>query len=215
MVKPSVRWFDGFVSSVEHWDAVWADRDPDLVTWFQATPSRSLALITSVSGPADPVVDIGGGASRLVDHLIDRGYEHVTVNDLADSALAASRARLGSRADRVTWVLGNVLDVDLGTDVAVWHDRAVFHFLTDPSDRTAYVARVRAALRGGGHVVMATFGPNGPETCSGLPTCRYDAPDLAAEFEDGFELVESHVEEHISPTGVDQQFVYIVLRLVT
>jgi SAM-dependent methyltransferase len=200
------------MSSAEHWDAVWADRDPDLVTWFQATPARSLELITSVSSADDAVVDVGGGASRLVDHLLDLGYTDLTVVDIAESALAANRARLGSRADRVTWVAGDVLDVDLGPDVAVWHDRAVFHFLVDPPDRAAYVARVRATVRAGGHVVMATFGPDGPETCSGLPTCRYDPSGLATELGDGFELVDTATEEHVSPAGVSQEFVYVLLR---
>lgn len=202
------------MATAEHWDAVWADRDPDSVTWFQATPARSLDLITSVSGPDEAVVDVGGGASRLVDHLLDRGYEHVTVVDLAESALAASRARLGARSDGVTWLAGDVLTIDLGREISVWHDRAVFHFLTEPSQRAAYVARVRATLRGGGHVVIATFGPNGPETCSGLPTCRYDASGLAAEFGDGFECVRSELEQHVSPTGVAQEFVYVVLRRI-
>ena len=205
------RWFDARMSSAEHWDEVWADRDPDLVTWFQATPARSVALITSVGGPGGSVVDVGGGASRLVDHLLDLGITNVTVVDLAASALAASRARLGNRADLVTWVAGDAIEVDLGP-VDVWHDRAVFHFLTDPSDRAAYVARVRSSVRVGGHVVVATFGPNGPETCSGLPTCRYDAPGLAAEFGDGFELTHSETEEHVSPAGATQEFVYVVLR---
>lgn len=212
MWRVQLRWFDALMGSVEHWDAVWADRDPDLVTWFQATPTRSLDLITSISTPDDAVVDVGGGASRLVDHLLDRGYEHVTVVDLAEPALAASRARLGPLAARVTWIAGDALDVDVGHDLAVWHDRAVFHFLTDPSHRAAYVARVRSTLQVGGHVVMATFGPNGPETCSGLPTCRYDASGLSAEFGDGFDLIRSDVEQHVSPTGATQEYVYVVLR---
>lgn len=204
--------FDDLMPTVEHWDAVWADRDPGLVTWFQATPARSLDLITSVSGPDDAVVDVGGGASRLVDHLLDLGYEHVTVVDLAESALAASRVRLGARAELVTWIAGDALEVDVGNDLAVWHDRAVFHFLTEPSHRRVYVARARDALRVDGHVVMATFGPNGPETCSGLPTCRYDASGLAAEFGDRFDLVRSEREQHVPPTGATQEFVYVVLR---
>lgn len=212
VVRVDVGWFDDRVSTTEHWDAVWADREPDLVTWFQATPTRSLDMITRVSRPIDPVVDIGGGASRLVDHLVDLGYSDVTVVDIAASALEASRARLGRRADGVTWLVADARELRLGGPVAVWHDRAVFHFLIEPADRAAYVDRVREALRVGGHVVIATFGPEGPETCSGLPTCRYDAAGLAAEFGDGFEPVDDAVEIHVSPSGLSQQFVYALLR---
>lgn len=200
------------MSSTEHWDAVWADRDPDLVTWYQADPDRSLALITAVSEPADAIVEIGGGASRLVDHLLDRGYANVTVVDLAGSALAASRTRLGNRATDVTWIVGDARRLQLDHQVTVWHDRAVFHFLTDPADRAAYVACARDTVRPGGHVVIATFGPQGPETCSGLPTCRYDALGLTTEFAPGFGLVESYLDEHVAPTGIRQQFLFAVLR---
>lgn len=200
------------MSTVEHWDAVWKDRDPDLVTWFQDVPTRSLRLITGVTTSDDPVVDVGGGASRLVDHLLDLGYTDVTVVDLAPAALAASRARLGDRASSVTWLAADARYVRLARPVAVWHDRAVFHFLVDREDRASYVDAVRAGLRPGGHVVIATFGPEGPETCSGLPTCRYDAAGLAAEFGDGFTLVEGEDETHVSPTGVEQQFTYALLR---
>lgn len=209
-----IGWFDGRVSTTQHWDAVWGDRDPDLVTWFQATPSRSLDLITRVSEPTEPVVDVGGGASRLVDHLLDLGYSDVIVVDLAASALEASRARLGRRADDVTWLVTDARGLHLDRPVAVWHDRAVFHFLTDAADRASYVDRVREALPIGGHAVIATFGPEGPETCSGLPTCRYDAAGLAAEFGDDFELVDADEEIHVAPAGAEQQFLYVLLRRI-
>lgn len=200
------------MSTTDHWNGVWAGRDPDLVTWFQAIPRRSLELITEVARPSDPVVDVGGGASRLVDHLLDLGYTDVTVVDLAASALDASRARLVSRAGDVTWVVADARELRLARPVAVWHDRAVFHFLTAAEDRAAYVAACCRALRSGGHAVIATFGPDGPETCSGLPTCRYDAAQLAAEFGPDFELVEAAEETHVSPTGVEQQFTYALLH---
>lgn len=212
VVAAVLRWFDEGVSTSAHWDAVWGDRDPDLVTWFQADPKRSLDLITRISDPNDPVVDVGGGASRLVDRLLDLGYTDVTVVDLAAAALAASRTRLGSRAEQVTWLVADARELRLGRPVAVWHDRAVFHFLVDSADRGAYVERVHEALVPGGHVVIATFGPDGPETCSGLPTCRYDAAGLTAAFGGRFELVEDSLEIHVSPSGVSQQFVYVLLR---
>jgi SAM-dependent methyltransferase len=200
------------MSTVEHWDRIWSDRDPDGVTWFQETPRRSLDLITSVSTGDDPVVDVGGGASRLVDHLLDRGYRDVTVVDLASDALAASRARLGERAGHVTWIVGDARTIALERPVAVWHDRAVFHFLVDDDDRRAYLDRVREHLRPGGHVVIATFAPDGPDRCSGLPVQRYDADGLAAVFGPGFELIRAEREVHVAPTGITQAFQSAVLR---
>lgn len=200
------------MSAADHWNTVWNDRDPHRVTWFQPAPTRSLDLIERVSASSDPVVDVGGGASLLVDRLLDRGYTDVSVVDVSATALEASRARLGPRADRVTWVVADVRELHLDRRVAVWHDRAVFHFLTSPDDREAYVTRARQNLRGGGHIVIATFGPEGPETCSGLPTCRYDAAGLGAEFGVGFTLVDAAEEIHVSPSGVTQQFVYVLLH---
>lgn len=195
-----------------HWEQVWHDRDPDLVTWFQAVPTRSLDLITGVAGPGDGIVDVGGGASRLVDHLLDRGYRDLTVVDLSPTALAACRNRLGDRADDVTWVVGDATTLDLGRRFSVWHDRAVFHFLVDDRDRSAYADRVRAHLEVGGHLAIATFGPDGPEQCSGLPVRRSDAMGIAAAFGDDFELLRDELETHVSPTGVEQQFQYALLR---
>lgn len=212
VVRRARRWFDEIMSSADHWDRVWTARDPDLVTWFQPAPTMSLDLIERVSVSTEPIVDVGGGASLLVDRLLDHGYTDVSVVDVSATALAASRARLGPRAERVTWVVADVRELYLDRRVAVWHDRAVFHFLTSPDDREAYAARARQNLRGGGHLVIATFGPEGPETCSGLPTCRYDAAGLAAEFGVGFTLVDAVEELHVSPSGLTQEFVYVLLR---
>lgn len=196
----------------EHWEQVWSGRAPEDVTWFQDHPERSLALITSVTGPQDRVIDVGGGASRLVDRLLDLGYRDVTVVDLAAAPLAATRARIGDSAAQVTWVVGDVTTLHLAQSVALWHDRAVFHFLVDRVSRRAYIDRVREAVSIGGHVVIATFGPNGPEFCSGLPVRRYSVDDLAGEFGTGFELVADDIEQHVSPAGVTQEFVYALLR---
>lgn len=214
--RPPVTWFDGAVSATDHWNRVWTDRDPTLVTWHQPRPERSLELVTSVSAPTDSVVDVGGGASLLVDGLLDLGYTDLTVLDLSPAPLEVSRRRLGDRAEAVRWIVGDVVTTDLrravGRPVAVWHDRAVFHFLVDDADRAAYVDRVVETLADHGHVVIATFGPNGPGSCSGLPVRRSDAPALATVFGPGFELVRSETEQHVSPTGVVQEFVYAVLR---
>lgn len=199
-------------TSTTHWEHVWSGREPDEVTWFQPTPQRSIDLITCVTDPTDAVVDVGGGASRLVDHLLDLGYRDLTVVDIAPNSLDASRTRLGTRSADVRWVVADATSLDLGRTVRLWHDRAVFHFLIGDDDRRAYVERVRAHLEVDGHVVMATFGPDGPEQCSGLPVRRSDAAGIADAFGPDFELVRDEFETHVSPTGVQQQFQYALLR---
>lgn len=199
-------------SEQAHWVHVWHGRDPDQVTWFEAVPTTSLELTLRHADRHEPVVDVGGGASRLVDELLTRGFTDVIVVDLAENALAGSRARLGDAADRVTWVVADARTLDLGRRVSLWHDRAVFHFLVDVADRSAYVDRLRAHLVTGGHLVVATFAADGPTTCSGRPVRRYDAEELAAEFGDGFDAVEARRQEHVTPTGAIQPFQYLVLR---
>ena len=157
----------------DHWDRVWSDRDPDDVTWYQAEPNVSLRLIQSAMTPDGGIIDIGGGASRLVDHLLDHGYEDITVLDIAPAALQAARARLGLRSERVNWIAADATRAEFGRTFDLWHDRAVFHFLTGADDRRRYLATLDAAIPVGGHVVLATFGPDGPECCSGLPVRRY------------------------------------------
>ena len=201
-------------TAASHWDQVWSGRDPEAVTWYQPVPARSLDLITSVSSTDATVVDVGGGASTLVDHLLDLGYRDLTVVDIAAAGLDAGRRRLGPRADAVQWVTADATELDLGRPVDVWHDRAVFHFLLDPFDRAAYRERLRAHLRIGGHAVIATFGPDGPQQCSGLPTCRYDAAGILRELGEGFEPIRDELEQHVSPTGVVQQFQYVSAQRV-
>jgi ubiquinone/menaquinone biosynthesis C-methylase UbiE len=197
----------------EHWNAVWTTRDAAEVSWFQTRADRSLQLIGAL-GPAaaTAIVDVGGGASPLVDDLLAAGYGDITVVDIAAAALAQARARLGPRADQVTWVAADVRSWVPGRHVDIWHDRAVFHFLTDPADRAAYVATASTTLQPGGYAVVASFALDGPEQCSGLPVRRYDAPALAAEFGAGFELVCSETETHRTPWDAPQQFTYVVLR---
>lgn len=196
-----------------HWQSVYTGRAADAVSWYQADPARSLALIrASGMGADDPVIDVGGGASLLVDRLLDLGFRDVTVLDLAASALDAVRARLGERAAQVQFLCADVTAFRPDRAYALWHDRAAFHFLTEPAQRAAYVRALGAALRPGGTAIIATFGPRGPEQCSGLPVVRYDARLLARELGGEYRLGESVLEDHVTPAGKIQQFLFCRFR---
>lgn len=190
-----------------HWEKVYTTRGESEVSWFQETPALSLELIELVGAMQDSaIIDIGGGASRLVDHLVSRGFQDLTVLDLSAAALASARSRIGDRANRVTWITADVTLWQPQRSYDVWHDRAAFHFLTEPNDQAAYVARLRRALRVGGHAIIATFAPDGPERCSGLMVRRYDANALAATLGAGFELIDTRRHEHTTPWGAVQKF---------
>jgi 2-polyprenyl-3-methyl-5-hydroxy-6-metoxy-1,4-benzoquinol methylase len=196
-----------------HWENVYRTKGEREVSWFQETPSISLELIRSAGATRhSAIVDIGGGASRLVDALVDEGYEAVTVLDLSESALAAAKRRLGQTAARVTWLVADVVGWKPPQRYDVWHDRAAFHFLTDAADRSAYVACLREALRPGGHAIIATFALDGPERCSGLPVIRYDAASLGEVLGDDFSLVETRRHDHHTPMGSTQRFQFSVFR---
>jgi len=197
----------------EHWEGVYRTKGEREVSWFQETPSVSLELIRSAGATRQsPIVDIGGGASRLVDALVGGGYEAVTVLDLSESALAAAQARLGQAAAGVTWIVADVVGWRPRQRYEIWHDRAAFHFLTDAADRAAYVACLRAALQPGGQAIIATFALDGPERCSGLPVVRYDATSLGAVLGDAFSLVETRRHDHHTPMGSTQRFQFSVFR---
>jgi len=200
----------------EHWDEVYGARSEDELTWFEATPSVSLELIKRHLKVGDTFIDIGAGASRLVDALLDAGLGPITVLDLSSSALAVSRRRLGPRGDAVKWIEADVTRWQPKRTYAVWHDRAVFHFLTDSEDRVAYARVMSDALGPGGTAIIATFADDGPETCSGLPVVRYTPEDLAREFDrllpGNFETIESRRHMHITPKGNRQSFQYSVFR---
>lgn len=195
-----------------HWDEVYERTHGDGVSWFQGEPTLSLTTILDVPGSPSSVVDIGGGASRLVDALLASGVEHVTVVDVSDQALALSRDRLGVSAGQVDWVVADIVEWQPSRAFDVWHDRAVFHFLTKADDRARYAQTAAASVRPGGHVVLATFAPQGPERCSNLPVMRYSADELCAELGPAFERVTAFDDVHITPSGAEQPFTWVVLR---
>lgn len=197
------------------WEHVYETKSPTAVSWYQREARLSLALIGRVAPDlATPIIDVGGGASTLVDGLLHAGYGDVTVLDLAGSALAAAASRLGASASRVRWIEGNVLTAELPADhYLVWHDRAVFHFLTDGADRARYVEQCHGAVRAGGHVIVASFAPDGPPRCSGMDVRRYTPDSMHAEFGERFTLLDSVREQHQTPAGAVQSFVYCLCRI--
>jgi len=194
----------------QHWEQVYRSRSTTEVSWYRAHLERSLESIRRIApNPNAAILDVGAGASTLVDDLLSAGYTRLWVLDIAASALESTRARLGKRAAEVNWLVGNVLDIELPAHhFDVWHDRAVFHFLTSASDRQAYVTQMTAALRPGGHVLIATFGPEGPLRCSGLEVVRYDAQSLSKELGKAFRLIDWTLEHHETPAGATQQFLH-------
>jgi trans-aconitate methyltransferase len=203
-------------SAQEHWNAVYQTKGPEQVSWFQSEPTVSLELIEAVGlAPADPIIDIGGGASPLAGRLLDRGYTDVTVLDVSAGALDLAKYRLGARAGAVWWETADMLAWTPPRAYALWHDRAVFHFLTDPANQTRYRERVAAGLRPGGHLILATFAADGPEHCSGLPVARYSPEQLAAQLGPDFTTMATRREHHHTPTGVDQPFTWLLLRRTT
>ena len=198
----------------DHWQRVYEERAPEAVSWYRQHLERSLAFVRSAAlAPDARIVDVGGGASTLVDDLLAAGYVNLAVIDLADAALATAQARLGGRASAVDWIAGDITAVPLpAASIDLWHDRAVFHFLTGEDDRGAYVAQVERAVKPCGYVLIATFAPDGPERCSGLPVARYDAEGIREALGDDFEKVGEAREEHETPQGRQQPFVYCFCR---
>lgn len=192
-----------------HWDRSYAGSTALSRSWYQAEPSVSLRLIAATgAGPESRILDVGGGASCLVDRLLSKGHTSVGVLDVSPVAVDEARERLGADAARVEWFVTDVTSFASPHPWDIWHDRATFHFLTEASDRAAYRATLLDALAPGGHAIIATFGPSGPERCSGLPTARYSAAALAAELGDGLTLVQTVPETHRTPAGKVQDFLY-------
>jgi SAM-dependent methyltransferase len=199
-----------------HWDGIYGSRDETALTWFEEVPRQSLDLVRGLVGPGDAVIDIGGGRSRLVATLVREGFGPCSLLELSDTALALQQRDLSALAGRVNWIAADITRWRPEARYRLWHDRAVFHFLTDAADRAGYVRALDAALAPGGHAVIATFADTGPERCSGLPVVRYTPEALAAEIDrhapHRFEAVQAHRHLHATPGGGQQAFQTTVLR---
>lgn len=204
------------MESKEHWNKIYTAKSPTEVSWFQEHADLSLNLIKNIGiSTSASIIDVGGGESTLVDDLLTQKYENITVLDLSKVALNTARSRLGKSASKVKWVESNVLEAELPLHTYdVWHDRAVFHFLTNEADRRAYVHQVKHAVKPGGFVLVATFAEDGPTECSGLPVMRYSADELYSEFGQSFKLIDQRRESHHTPNGADQKFIYCLCKMV-
>ena len=192
-----------------HWENVYKDKSALEVSWYQSEPLLSLQLIHNAELASDAaIIDVGGGASVLIDHLCDEGFSNAAVLDISANALACAKERLGDKAKNVEWFDEDVTSFNPPHQFSLWHDRAVFHFLTDALDRHRYVEVLNRALIPGGHLIIAAFAIGGPEKCSGLDIVQYDAEKLKAELGDGFELLEELTELHLTPSNAEQQFSY-------
>lgn len=196
-----------------HWERVYSTKGEAEVSWYQDEPRLSLELIRAVvPATGGRIIDVGGGTSVLVDRLLELPFEAIAVLDISETALGKARLRLGEHHRRVRWLSADVTDVDdLGT-FDIWHDRAVFHFLTDVSDRKRYVELARRTVPEGGHLIVASFADDGPKRCSNLDVCRYNAESMAAELGEGFSLVREARATHTTPWGSSQAFFYGVFR---
>jgi SAM-dependent methyltransferase len=195
-----------------HWQRAY-ERGAENLSWTEAVPEASLALIEEASVPLDAaILDLGGGASRLAAELLQRGYKDVTVADISAEAMEGAKAELGSAGSSVTWVVGDARGHDFGQRFDLWHDRAVFHFMVAREDREGYLEVLARTLRPGGHLILATFGPEGPERCSGLPVIRYSPESIAQTLGPDFQPVSSQLRDHRTPSGRTQQFMYAHLR---
>lgn len=196
----------------DHWSQVYGSKDADQVSWFQADPVMSMRILTAVVPRPVSVIDVGAGASVLIDALLDEGFADVTVLDVSELALNLVRERLADRHQQVSFIVADLLKWTPRRQWDAWHDRAVFHFLTDERDRTTYVDLATRAVAPGGTVVIGSFGLDGPEQCSGLATSRYDAEGLAEQFGEAFALERAEQEVHRTPSGTEQSFTWVVLR---
>ena len=197
------------VSLKQHWENVYETKDPTKVSWHQGVPAKSMALIRSTEVPVEaPIIDVGGGASTLVDILLNSQYSDITVMDISAAALAKARERLGEAADPVSWIESDVTMFEPMRRYYLWHDRAVLHFLTTGPSVRKYLDVLRTALIPNGHFVLATFGPEGPDSCSGLDVQRYSIERLTDLLQTDFELRTYELEDHSTPTGTAQQFLY-------
>jgi 2-polyprenyl-3-methyl-5-hydroxy-6-metoxy-1,4-benzoquinol methylase len=193
----------------DHWERVYQKQSPTEVGWYQAYPERSLKLINnSCVGTSCRIIDVGGGTSILSEHLLDQGYTRITVLDISGNSIEKAKSQLGDSSNRITWIEADVTKHSLVEQYDIWHDRAVFHFLTKAEGRKDYIASLNQALKLHGQLIMATFSLDGPSKCSGLSVARYSPETLQNELGDNFNLVESLSENHVTPSGVSQNFIF-------
>jgi len=193
-----------------HWNSIYSEKAPETVSWYAPHLETSLAFIQRAAPERSAaIIDVGGGESTLVDDLISHGFENITVLDVSQTAIDADKRRLGEASTRVCWIAADVTKIELKPSAYdLWHDRAVFHFLTEAEDRCAYIRQVARGVKSGGHVIVATFGPEGPMKCSGLDVVRYNKESLGSQFGDHFRLVDSLTTMHRTPAGKMQQLLY-------
>ncbi len=203
----------GDVGAQAHWERVYARRDPRQVSWYEPAPKISLALIEQAEPARNAaILDVGGGASGLAAALLRDGYSDITVADISATSIQRAKTQLGDDAERVQWIQADVRRHDFRRRYDLWHDRAVLHFMVNPADRDGYLEVLRRTLRPGGHAIFATFGPDGPTHCSGLPIHRYDAPELTRLLGDEFHTLACRLHEHHTPSGATQQFLYLLAQ---
>lgn len=203
------------MNNKDHWEKVYSTKSPESVSWFAPHLEISLNLIHQASSSKDSaIIDIGGGEATLIDDLLSEGYTDISVLDISQKAIDVARNRIGVLADKAHWYCANILQATLPQNYFdIWHDRAVFHFLTEEVDRMRYIEQVMRSVKHGGYVIMSTFGPEGPEKCSGLDVVRYDAKNLHGQFGKSFKLINSSTEIHKTPMGTTQQFLYCFCRM--
>lgn len=199
-------------SSKKHWETIYTEKSPLEVSWYQSQPTHSLKIIQELSNTHSSIIDVGGGASVLVDHLLKLGYTNLTVLDISRHALAHAQQRLGDQAGKVQWLEENITQFKALQRYDIWHDRAVFHFLTDPASRALYIEALKGSTKPGSYAMIATFAKDGPTKCSGLDIVQYDAESIQKEFADDFILLDTQAETHLTPGGKEQKFLYFVLR---
>lgn len=199
----------------QHWEQVYQQKQPDAVSWYQQQAGLSLQLIQQVTSPNASLIDVGSGASTLIDDLLKFGYQHLTVLDISAAALEVTKQRLANKPNQINWLVADITQATLpALAYDLWHDRAVFHFLTAKADRQAYVTSVKNSLKTGGYLVISCFADHGPEKCSGLPVQRYNAQTLAAAFGADFAFVSTAQEQHPTPFGTSQAFIYLLLQKI-
>lgn len=199
----------------QHWEQVYQQKQPDQVSWYQQQAALSLQFIQQFTKRDASLIDVGSGASTLIDDLMKLGYQHLTVLDISAAALTVTKQRIGTKASQINWLVADITDAELpALAYDLWHDRAVFHFLTEKADREAYIKRVRHSLKPGAYLLIACFADHGPEKCSGLPVQRYNAQTLAAEFGFDFAFVSTKQEQHPTPFGSSQAFIYLLLQKI-